>query len=293
MHSTLSPLRACALITYIILTQFEQPAWCLEIIWQKNNGTPAQKAEFKDWDETYCNDPENTYTNSNWPKLDPIYTHIIEITCLMTMLAFQWMRNQYRELDDSSARSWKAQKICTAISLFDIVVLVMIIHSRGYRYPWIAAFIRPFYMVVTIRLLREYWNRYLLVMLDSMPMVLFILVYILYFSWMLQRWFSGTLEGVQYFSTFGDSFFNMLVLMTTSNYPDVMLPAYQISRWNCLFFITYLVLGLFLMMNLLLAIFYSNFKSRFEENLGSLEDDRSKYLMEQFKKFGGDKGHLT
>ena len=148
-------------------------------------------------------------------------------------------------------------------------------------------------MVVTIRLLREYWNRYLLVMLDSMPMVLFILVYILYFSWMLQRWFSGTLEGVQYFSTFGDSFFNMLVLMTTSNFPDVMLPAYQISRWNCLFFIIYLVLGLFLMMNLLLAIFYSNFKSRFEENLGSLEDDRSKYLMEQFKKFGGDKGHLT
>jgi len=56
----------------------------------------------------------------------------------------------------------------------------------------------------------------------------------------------------------------MLVLMTTSNFPDVMLPAYQISRLNALFFIIYLLLGLFLMMNLLLAIFYSNFKLRFE-----------------------------
>lgn len=128
---------------------------------------------------------------------------------------------------------------------------------------------------------------------DSMPMVLFIIVYMLYFSWMGQRLFSGTLEGVQYFDTFGDSFFNMLVLMTTSNFPDVMLPAYQISRLNALFFIIYLLLGLFLMMNLLLAIFYSNFKLRFEQNLEKSDEDRSDYLFKQFMRFGGDKGFLT
>jgi hypothetical protein len=72
----------------------------------------------------------------------------------------------------------------------------MIIGSDAYPYPWIAAFIRPFYIITTIRLIREYWNRYLLVMMDSMAMVLFIIVYILYFSWMGQRLFSGTLEGV-------------------------------------------------------------------------------------------------
>lgn len=98
-------------------------------------------------------------------------------------------------------------------------------------------------------------------------MVAFIGVYILYFSWMGQRLFSGTLEGVQYFSSFGDSVFNMMVLMTTCNHPDIMLPAYQISRVNAIFFVTYLVVGLFLLMNLLLAIFYSNFKLRFEERL--------------------------
>ena len=57
----------------------------------------------------------------------------------------------------------------------------------------------------------------------------------------------------------------MLVLMTTSNYPDIMLPAYQIYRGNCLYFIIYLVLGLMLLMNLLLAIFYSNFKAHSEQ----------------------------
>lgn len=81
------------------------------------------------------------------------------------------------------------------MSLIDIFT-VMIGIIPGYNYPWIAAFVRPIYLVVTIRLIRDYWERYILVMTDSMPMVLFIIVYMLYFSWMGQRLFSGTLEGV-------------------------------------------------------------------------------------------------
>lgn len=173
------------------------------------------------------------------------------------------------------------------------IFIVWIGIFTNYVYPWVAAFIRPIYIIISIRLLRDYWHRYILVTLDSGPMVLFILVYMLYFSWMGQRLFSGTLEGVQYFSTFGDSFFNMLVCMTTSNFPDVMLPAYQINRWNCLFFVIYLCLGLFLMMNLLLAIFYSNYKIRFEQNIEEFEVHRNNYLHGQFVSFGGDKGYLN
>ena len=88
----------------------------------------------------------------------------------------------------------------------------------------------------------------------------------------------------------------MLVLMTTSNYPDVMLPAYQINRKDCLFFLIYLVIGLFLLMNLLLAIFYSNFKERYEKlyNLTS----KSRFFYEEFLKMGNqdyppEKDYLT
>ena len=61
---------------------------------------------------------------------------------------------------------------------------------------------------------------------------------------------------------------------------------------NCLYFIIYLVVGLFLLMNLLLAIFYSNFKNRFEdaEDLGV----KSKFFYDYFCKFDSDdKGYLT
>ena len=64
-------------------------------------------------------------------------------------------------------------------------------------------------------------------------------------SFLGQRLFSGTIEGVQYFNTYIYSCFNMLVLLTTANFPDIMLPAYEKSRAASLFFIAYLLLGVF------------------------------------------------
>ena len=182
-------------------------------------------------------------------------------------------------------------RLLTAISTLDIIIVLAT--PESYAYPIVAAYVRPFYLIVQTRLLREYWNRYILVIKDSMPMVLFILAYMLYFSWMGQRLFSGSIEGTENFGSFGKSFFSMLVCMTTSNFPDVMLPAYNMSRLYAIYFILYLIFGLFLMMNLLLAIFYSNFKMRFEENLDKKEEERSDYLYGQFKAFGGSKGYLT
>ena len=91
-------------------------------------------------------------------------------------------------------------------------------------------------------------------------MGIFIILYVFYFAWMGNRLFAGTIEGVENFANLNDSFFYMFVLLTTSNFPDVMLPSYAQERRFSIFFITYLVIGLFMLMNLLLAIFYSNYQ---------------------------------
>jgi len=46
-------------------------------------------------------------------------------------------------------------------------------------------------------------------------------------------------------------------------------------------------------MKLLLGIFYSNFKTRFEQNLSKSNESRDQYLYSQFIQFGGEKGHLN
>ena len=97
---------------------------------------------------------------------------------------------------------------------------------KFFIYPYLNAFIRPVLFTLTIRSVKSFWRRYLIVIKGSAPMVAFILVYVFYFAWMGSRLFAGTIEGVETFSNLNDSFFYMFVLLTTSNYPDVMLPSY-------------------------------------------------------------------
>ena len=134
----------------------------------------------------------------------------------------------------------------------------------------------------------------MLVIKGSLPMVIFIMVYVAFFAWLGQRLFTGTVEGVKTFSTYSDAVFYMFVLLTTSNYPDVMLPSYAQHRLDSVFFIFYLVIGLFLLMNLLLAIFYSSYQEKFDETMDEAEDDRSKFLIKEFKMLDEDnKGYLN
>lgn len=62
-----------------------------------------------------------------------------------------------------------------------------------------------------------------------------------------------------YFSTLENSLVSLFVLLTTANYPDVMMPAYSRNRWSCVFFIVYLSIELYFIMNLLLAVVFDSF----------------------------------
>ena len=57
-------------------------------------------------------------------------------------------------------------------------------------------------------------------------MVLLIAVFLIYFAWLGMRIFKGTIEEVDYFSDFPSAAWNLLVLLSTANYPDIMMPAY-------------------------------------------------------------------
>lgn len=62
-----------------------------------------------------------------------------------------------------------------------------------------------------------------------------------------------------YFSTLENSLVNLFVLLTTSNFPDVMMPSYSRNPWSCVFFIVYLSIELYFIMNLLLAVVFDTF----------------------------------
>ena len=115
-------------------------------------------------------------------------------------------------------------------------------------------------------------------MKDSIVMIIIIFAYVFYFSFLGYFMFNGQLEGTSSFANFSDSFFYMLVLLTTANDPDIMLPAYYWNTWYCLFFILYLGFGLLFIFNILLAVIYNNYKNIIHSSITSKEDERRDYF---------------
>ena len=70
----------------------------------------------------------------------------------------------------------------------------------------------------------------------------------------------------------------MFVCLTTSNYPDVMLPAYLHNRAAFFFWMIFLTLGLFLFMNMLLAIFYTAYQDKSTQIIEKYDNKRNTYL---------------
>ena len=79
-----------------------------------------------------------------------------------------------------------------------------------------------------------------------------------------KRVFCSVYYGIcaDYFSTIGASLLQMFVLLTTANFPDIMLPIFRCNKYYAIFFVLYILIGLYLLMSLVLAVIYSHFAAR-------------------------------
>lgn len=83
-------------------------------------------------------------------------------------------------------------------------------------------------------------------------------------------------------------------MLTTSNFPDIMLPAYQQSRLNCVFFIVFLLISLFFMQSIILAVVFEYYKKNLKNKMEAQLNDRTKQIELAFDEYDdGNKGYLT
>jgi len=93
--------------------------------------------------------------------------------------------------------------------------------------------------------------------LKTMFMVFLLLLLYAFFGVVV---FGNEEEGIEYFPNLGEGMWSLMILLTTANFPDVMMPAYSRHRVASLFFVSFLLLGLFFLLNLLLAQVYSSYE---------------------------------
>ena len=125
--------------------------------------------------------------------------------------------------------------------------------TKSYSFFFVAQLMRPVFIMIQFRILLDLLKRVILVISDILPMILLLALVVLSFALLTFRLYRGTMQGQSWFLTFEDSWYNMLVLMTTCNFPDIMLYAYDETRASSLVFISFLIISIFLFMNLTLA----------------------------------------
>lgn len=65
----------------------------------------------------------------------------------------------------------------------------------------------------------------------------------------------------------------MYVLLTTANYPDILVKKYGENRLVFFFFLIYTFVSIFIMVNMMVGVFYFNYKQVFCSSINQAETD--------------------
>lgn len=174
----------------------------------------------------------------------------------------------------------------TAIDMSCYIGLV----NAGYAniaYRWSRP-LRPLFMVnfSESKQIRRAFRNIRKTLPDILNVLILFFLSISLFSLMAQKLFQKRSlkypDGKPYFNNYLDIYFQLYVLVTTANNPDVMMPAYDSNRWFALFFIAYLIICLYIFMNIFLAVVYNNYRKHLKNEVRKLVYMKRKSLAKAF-----------
>ncbi|KAK3785343.1 hypothetical protein RRG08_045569 [Elysia crispata] len=160
-------------------------------------------------------------------------------------------------------------------------IIVLVRQENHFR---VTRALRPFFLMHThyCQGVRRITRQIMQSLPPILDMIVLLLFFMLIFSILAFYLFSDIKEDGN-FQTIQESFVSLFVLLTTSNYPDVMMPSYYKSRFYALFFIVYLSLELYFLMNLLLAVVYDSFSNLEKSKVKSLFFHKHEGCMHAFR----------
>lgn len=116
-------------------------------------------------------------------------------------------------------------------------------------------------------------QRDLRVLVNMLPeifnVLLLLAVFMGFYAWFGTVMFVDSEQGHLYFSSLIESLWSLYIMVTTANYPDVMMPAYNANRWSALYFVSFMVLSFFFLMNVILASVVNEYDNALEARKSS------------------------
>lgn len=181
-------------------------------------------------------------------------------------------------------RGWLRLKLFTLLVLFTNLVCVIAGDMKGSRIAYPMRMLRPILLIERLRNIRALVGN-IITTAPSVFNILLILMMQMTFSSALafsfyagvdnsgqctpfrgsgQRSSCSTFDGDatacrDYFSDLSESLTHLFELSTTSNFPGLIVPAYNCNKWNALFFVGHIIVSVYLLVPLFTAVSYASF----------------------------------
>lgn len=143
-----------------------------------------------------------------------------------------------------------------------------------------------------VRAIREVWIQFVQVVIASVPVFAIIFAYLILFTIVFYILFANNQDD-QSFATMQQSSYTVFILFTVSNYPDVQIPYFSTARTSMVVFWLFLLIGIFLLSNLLLAQIFLNYKKLINGKLKRYSDQVEAYFRTLFDKLANGRSYLT
>ena len=170
---------------------------------------------------------------------------------------------------------------CLVVSLVDGLARLASPWPYGYLAPYLRMVLLCAYSPPILSQMRLILNT--LKPLSGIALVLG--AFILFTSWMGVILFASMEPGSQariYFPNWAETAWQLWVLLTTSNFPDVMMPAYDRARASFAFFFVFLVLGTFFLLNVVIAVVCNEYNRAVQVETEEKKDFRERRLRKAF-----------
>ena len=274
-------LRNASLYVYGIIMLFERPWFCYK------DTTIPLPSRFK-----FIEDCDKEVVFTNLPFIYNDALRVIEILFTLSIAITQIMKykveKSLKETNTGVNRTYNIIQIILFISLtlclFDSIYSLIV----G-KFPLINFLCRPFIYIYMIRRLRINWTSILKVLWKTKKAYLVLVINLISFSLIGYALFHKK-DG--FFRSFQHSVLELYILLSTCNFPDIMLEAMDFSKFAIIYFVICLSINYFILLSYLNNLYttkYYNVNKRDCLNIirDVIDNDKNKYIygVQKFTRF--------
>ena len=192
------------------------------------------------------------------PFMNAYIFRMIEIFLSLIFFIIQIFKykNEYllKETNIGTSKLYDIIQVILLVSLLLCMIDLMISLFTG-NFPIVNFILRSFIYIYMIRRIRRNWVRIGKILWRTKNVFLILFMNIFLFSTIGYFLF----KKVSYFETFHGTVLQLYILLTTCNFPDIMLETFTVSKLSIFYFIIYLSINYFIILSYLKTLYYTKY----------------------------------